>query len=135
MNVQVKDYLTPVQAVQTGTARDIPVIDLSDFRATTPGALEECAARLRDALENVGFYLIVNHGVPQATIDRAYDEMRRYDFYTRNGHKGFKTFVFDYYERMTTNPASVPVAYAPPVVQPPEEPALLPVPPIVAEAP
>ncbi|WP_428667533.1 isopenicillin N synthase family dioxygenase [Reyranella sp.] len=78
MNVQVKDYLTPVQAVQTGTVREIPVIDLSDFRAGTPGALEECAARLQDALENVGFYLIVNHGVPQTTIDRAYDAVRAF---------------------------------------------------------
>jgi protein tyrosine phosphatase (PTP) superfamily phosphohydrolase (DUF442 family) len=43
-------------------------------------------------------------------IDKAYGEMEAYDFYTRNGHKGFKTFVFDYAERMQQNPASVPVA-------------------------
>lgn len=72
MNVQVKDYLTPVQAVETGAVREIPVIDLAPFRSGVPGGLEVCAAQLRDALENVGFYLIVNHGVPQARIDQAY---------------------------------------------------------------
>ena len=51
MNVQVKDYLTPVQAVQTGAVREIPMIDLAGFRAGTPGALELAAAQLRDALE------------------------------------------------------------------------------------
>ena len=78
MNVQVKDYLTPVQAVQTGAVREIPMIDLAGFRAGTPGALELAAAQLRDALENVGFYLIVNHGVAQATIDGAYEAVRAF---------------------------------------------------------
>jgi protein tyrosine/serine phosphatase len=30
------------------------------------------------------------------TLDQAYAEMLAYDFYTRNGHGGFKTFVEDY---------------------------------------
>jgi len=46
-------------------------------------------------------------------IDKAFQEMKNYDFYTRNGHAGFKTYVFDYYQRMTSNPKSVPVAYCP----------------------
>lgn len=29
-------------------------------------------------------------------IEKAYDEMKDYDFYTRWGHKAMKTFVFDY---------------------------------------
>ena len=29
-------------------------------------------------------------------IEKAYDEMKDYDFYTRWGHKDMKTFVFDY---------------------------------------
>lgn len=78
MNVQVKDYLTPVQPVQTGAVREIPVIDLAPLQSGTPGGLQACAAALRDALENVGFYLIVNHGVPQATIDSAYAAVRRF---------------------------------------------------------
>ena len=42
-------------------------------------------------------------------IDQAYGEMEAYDFYTRNGHKGFKTFVYDFYDRMAKS-ASAPAA-------------------------
>ncbi|MGH9845633.1 MAG: fused DSP-PTPase phosphatase/NAD kinase-like protein [Blastocatellia bacterium] len=34
-------------------------------------------------------------------IERAYDEMKDYDFYTSWGHKKMKTFVFDYYRELT----------------------------------
>lgn len=44
------------------------------------------------------------------SVDQAYQEMLNYDFYTRWGHGGFKTYVFDYYERMHADPHSVPVA-------------------------
>jgi protein tyrosine phosphatase (PTP) superfamily phosphohydrolase (DUF442 family) len=33
-------------------------------------------------------------------VERAYDEMKDYDFYTRWGHKAMKTFVFDYYREL-----------------------------------
>jgi isopenicillin N synthase-like dioxygenase len=78
MNVQVKDYLTPVQPVQTGAVREIPVIDLAAFRSGAPGGLDACARQLRDSLENVGFYLIVNHGVPQTIIDQSYAAVRQF---------------------------------------------------------
>ncbi len=42
------------------------------------------------------------------TIDQAYKEMLDYDFYTRNGHGGFKTFVEDYYKHVQTAAAPVP---------------------------
>lgn len=45
-------------------------------------------------------------------VDQAYREMLNYDFYTRWGHGGYKTYVFDYYARMQSNPASVPVSCA-----------------------
>ena len=48
------------------------------------------------------------------SVDQAYDEMLAYDFYTGNGHKGFKTYVYDYYARMSADPKSVPVAYVKP---------------------
>ena len=31
-------------------------------------------------------------------VERAYQEMKEYDFYTRWGHKAMKTFVFDYWK-------------------------------------
>jgi protein tyrosine/serine phosphatase len=45
------------------------------------------------------------------TIDQAYKEMLAYDFYTGGGHEGFKTYVYDYFKRMTIAPATVPAVY------------------------
>jgi len=48
------------------------------------------------------------------TLDQAYKEMLDYDFYTRNGHGGFKTFVEDYYKQVQTAKASEAEACAAP---------------------
>jgi isopenicillin N synthase-like dioxygenase len=56
----------------------IPVLDLGDYRAGKPGALERVAAELRDVAETVGFFYVANHGVPQALIDRAFAEDARF---------------------------------------------------------
>lgn len=42
------------------------------------------------------------------TVDRAFEEMLAYDFYTGNGHGGFKTYVFEFAKRMAVDPANVP---------------------------
>jgi isopenicillin N synthase-like dioxygenase len=56
----------------------IPVLDLGDYLAGRPGAREATAAELRAALEGVGFFIIVNHGVPRDLIDRTFAEARRF---------------------------------------------------------
>jgi len=56
----------------------IPVIDFGRCFAGAPGALEATAAVLRATLEHVGFFVMVNHGVPQALIDRTFAEARRF---------------------------------------------------------
>ena len=56
----------------------IPVIDFGPCFAGVPGAFESTAARFRDAFEDVGFLVMVNHGVPQALIDRTFAEARRF---------------------------------------------------------
>lgn len=56
----------------------IPVIDLAEYQAGKPGALESVAKELRGALEDVGFFILVNHGVPQPLIDRTFVEARRF---------------------------------------------------------
>jgi isopenicillin N synthase-like dioxygenase len=62
----------------TPTATAIPVLDLRAYFAGEPGALDAIAAALRAALEDIGFFIIVNHGVPQELIDRTFAAARRF---------------------------------------------------------
>ena len=50
----------------------IPVIDLGPYLAGEPGALDHAGAELRHALTEIGFYSIVNHGVPSALVHEVY---------------------------------------------------------------
>jgi isopenicillin N synthase-like dioxygenase len=59
-------------------SQGIPVLDLGPFLAGQPGAREATAAELRAALEGVGFFIVVNHGVPRDLIARTFAEARRF---------------------------------------------------------
>ena len=59
-------------------ANAIPVIDLGPSLAGEPGALDHAAAELRHALTEIGFYTIVNHGVPSALVHRVYRQVARF---------------------------------------------------------
>lgn len=56
----------------------IPIIDLGPYLAGTPGALQEAGRQLRHALTEVGFYFIVNHGIPREQIREAFDQAARF---------------------------------------------------------
>jgi isopenicillin N synthase-like dioxygenase len=56
----------------------IPVVDLAPYLAGAPGALRRAARELRHALTEVGFYFIVNHGVPQKLIRDTFAEAARF---------------------------------------------------------
>ena len=56
----------------------IPVIDLGPCFAGAPGALDRAAAELRHALTEIGFYTIVNHGVPSALVHEVYCQVARF---------------------------------------------------------
>src|SRR6266403_2072073 len=56
----------------------IPVIDLGPHLAGRPGALRAAAAELRNALEGVGFFIVVGHGVPRKLIERTFAEAQRF---------------------------------------------------------
>lgn len=56
----------------------IPVIDLAPYFAGEAGALDCAAAELRRALTEIGFYAIVNHGVPRALIREVYAQVARF---------------------------------------------------------
>jgi isopenicillin N synthase-like dioxygenase len=59
-------------------ANAIPVIDLGPYLAGEPGALARAAAELRHALTEIGFYTIVNHGVPSALVHEVYCQVARF---------------------------------------------------------
>ena len=49
-------------------ANAIPIIDLGPYLSGEPRALDHAAAELRPALTEIGFYTIVNHGVPSTLV-------------------------------------------------------------------
>lgn len=56
----------------------IPVIDVGPMFAGAPGALERVGAEVRDACETIGFFYIANHGIPEALIDDAFAQSKRF---------------------------------------------------------
>jgi isopenicillin N synthase-like dioxygenase len=56
----------------------VPVIDLGPYLTGAPGALDRAATELRFALTEIGFYSIVNHGVPSALIREVYRQTARF---------------------------------------------------------
>ena len=100
VNIAIDDHGRPTDGHVTAFLK---VLD------ATPGAsvYVHCAGGRHRTGSMIAIYRMVRNGW---TLERAYKEMLAYDFYTRLGHKGFKTFVEDYWQRMNANPASVPAA-------------------------
>src|SRR5690242_6627183 len=59
-------------------ASQIPVIDYGPYFAGEPGALDRLVPQVRHACENVGFFYISGHGVPDAIVDDAFAAARRF---------------------------------------------------------
>ena len=75
MTASLAPTLNPIRP----DAKDkIPVIDLRPFLAGVHGSLDHTAGQLRQAMENVGFYFIVNHGVPQQLVGRTFQAAERF---------------------------------------------------------
>ena len=55
-------------------ARDVPRIDMSDFAARKA----EVAEQLWNAATDIGFFQVVNHGIPQAQVDEAFAMTERF---------------------------------------------------------
>ena len=56
----------------------IPVIDLGPYLAGAPGAIDGTAGEVRFALTEIGFYFIVNHGVPSGQIRGVFRQVARF---------------------------------------------------------
>ena len=55
----------------------IPILDFSQFLKDEEEGKCSMAAQLRRIQEEVGFYYIVNHGVPSSLIDRAINQVQK----------------------------------------------------------
>ncbi len=55
----------------------IPVIDVGPWFAGAPGALAVVADAVRHACEDIGFFYIKNHGVPEGLIAATFEQSRR----------------------------------------------------------
>ena len=53
---------------------EVPIIDIADFLAERPGALEKAGDAMRHAQENVGFYVLTGHGLDQGLVDAAFEQ-------------------------------------------------------------
>src|SRR5271154_6044342 len=76
--MSVAQVTTQAKTWSVAAGETIPVLDLGPYRAGAPGALAALAAELRHACEQVGFYFLANHGVPQELIDRVFAEVARF---------------------------------------------------------
>jgi isopenicillin N synthase-like dioxygenase len=56
----------------------IPILDVGPFLAREPGALTRLGQDVHQALEDIGFFFIKNHGVSQELIDRMFAENARF---------------------------------------------------------
>ena len=71
-------YAPSIAPIRPDAPETIPVLDLAPLLRGDPGATQVLGAALRDAFENVGFYFVVNHGVPKSLIDATFDAARRF---------------------------------------------------------
>ena len=56
----------------------IPTLDIGDYLANKSGAQEALASQLRTAMEKVGFYILVNHGVAMTRINETLEAVKRF---------------------------------------------------------
>ena len=73
-------HLFRKQAVRdyAAAAKAIPVIDYGRYFAGETRALERLAGEVAHACQNVGFFYALNHGVPDALIERAFAAARSF---------------------------------------------------------
>ena len=57
---------------------DIPILDLAPYLAGEPGAREALADNIRFIQETIGFYVVINHGVPKSIMDKAYKALESF---------------------------------------------------------
>ena len=56
----------------------IPTLDIGPYLAGEPDALRRLSDKLCDAMENVGFYILINHGISMSQIEETLDAIKRF---------------------------------------------------------
>ena len=72
------ENVSPPVAAPAPAASEIPIVDIGPYLAGEPGTLEALATAVRHAQESIGFYYIVNHGVPQQLFDDTFAAVARF---------------------------------------------------------
>ena len=67
-----------LQAAYAVAGEELPIIDLGPYLNNQPGAAETTAAEMRDALEHIGFFFIINHGIATALRERTVEATARF---------------------------------------------------------
>lgn len=65
-----------VAAPRPATREEVPVLDLTPLVTGQP--IDALAKELRHACETIGFFYVVNHGVPQKIVDDVFAATQRY---------------------------------------------------------
>src|ERR1700704_2352606 len=78
MEVPMVSPAPSLPPIRADAVEEIPVLDLGPFRAGGLGAKQRLAPDLAHVFENVGFYFIVNHGVPQSLINDTFAAAKRF---------------------------------------------------------
>lgn len=81
----------------------IPVVDLRDFKSASGADQQKFVKTLGDALRDIGFFAVTNHGVDMGLVDKAYQytraffdlpeaTKRKYEDLKIGGQRGYTSF-------------------------------------------
>jgi isopenicillin N synthase-like dioxygenase len=74
--LSVQSDIAPPAASAAG--EEIPIIDIGPLLAGDAAALDDVAAQIHKACTEIGFFFIVNHGMDNGIVARAFDASRQF---------------------------------------------------------
>lgn len=69
----------------------IPLIDFDPFLNGTDEDRRRVSLEIGDACRNVGFFYILNHGIPSSVLDRVYDQAKK--FFSQSIEEKMKMYI------------------------------------------